>query len=62
MLHFNLLSSDIIKEGTESKYVFQKTSFTLGLKLFENLYSSCQHGVTSPNPCTVVVMVIINGV
>ena len=64
MLYFNLLSSDIIKEGADSKYtcMSQKTLFTLGLTLFENLYSSCQHGVTSPNQCTVVVMVIVNGV
>ena len=58
MLYFNLLSSDIIKEGADSKYtcMSQKTLFTLGLTLFENLYSSCQRGVTSPNQCTVVVM------
>ena len=64
MLYFNLLSSDIIKEGADSKYtcMSKKTLFTLGLTLFKNLYSSCQRGVTSPNQCTVVITAIFNGV
>ena len=51
MLYFNLLSSDIIKEGADYKYtcLSQKTEFTLGLTLFENSYSSCQCGVATAN-------------